>query len=77
MMVRVAVKIMGWGLFSLININIMPKDSCLIIPGKVILDVYVKPALPVTDYRTRYSGIRQFHLKTQNSVGFEEAIDMV
>ncbi|EDO36107.1 predicted protein, partial [Nematostella vectensis] len=30
--------------------------------GKVIYDVYVKPDEPITDFRTRWSGIRPVHM---------------
>lgn len=31
---------------------------------RVLLDIYVKPELPIADYRTKYSGIRKCHMKT-------------
>jgi RNA exonuclease 4 len=39
--------------------------------GNVIYDTYVKPAKPVTDYRTKYSGLRPQDIK--NGVSFETA----
>jgi RNA exonuclease 4 len=30
--------------------------------GNAVLDVYVRPSVPVTDYRTAVSGIRPHHL---------------
>ncbi|KAM8974519.1 apoptosis-enhancing nuclease-like [Pelodytes ibericus] len=31
--------------------------------GEVVYDKYIKPELPVTDYRTRWSGITRHHMK--------------
>lgn len=39
--------------------------------GNVIYDTYVKPDKPVTDYRTKYSGLRPQDIK--NGVSFETA----
>uniref|UniRef100_A0A4W4H7K6 Exonuclease domain-containing protein n=1 Tax=Electrophorus electricus TaxID=8005 RepID=A0A4W4H7K6_ELEEL len=39
--------------------------------GTVIYDKYILPRLPVTDYRTRWSGITKKHLK--GALSFEEA----
>ncbi|KAM4036295.1 apoptosis-enhancing nuclease-like isoform 2-T2 [Anomaloglossus baeobatrachus] len=39
--------------------------------GEVLYDKYVKPELPVTDYRTRWSGITRKHLR--NAVTFKMA----
>ncbi|CAJ0965838.1 unnamed protein product [Ranitomeya imitator] len=39
--------------------------------GEVLYDKYVHPELPVTDYRTRWSGITKRHL--QNAITFKKA----
>lgn len=39
--------------------------------GSVIYDKYILPRHPVTDYRTRWSGIRKHHL--EQAVPFEDA----
>ncbi|KAF4095095.1 apoptosis-enhancing nuclease [Onychostoma macrolepis] len=39
--------------------------------GSVLYDEYILPRHPVTDYRTRWSGIRKHHL--QQAVAFEDA----
>ncbi|KAM9311919.1 apoptosis-enhancing nuclease-like [Gastrophryne carolinensis] len=39
--------------------------------GDVVYDKYIKPELPVTDYRTRWSGITARHMK--NAVPFKTA----
>ncbi|KTF75383.1 hypothetical protein cypCar_00018306 [Cyprinus carpio] len=39
--------------------------------GSVLYDRYILPRNPVTDYRTRWSGIRKHHL--QQAVAFEDA----
>ena len=43
--------------------------------GHVICDIYAKPDLPVTDYRTKWSGIRPRDLV--NAVPFENARNIV
>ncbi|XP_053318371.1 apoptosis-enhancing nuclease-like [Spea bombifrons] len=39
--------------------------------GEVIYDKYIKPELPITDYRTRWSGITKIHMK--NAISFKTA----
>ncbi|NXP45541.1 I20L2 protein, partial [Heliornis fulica] len=39
--------------------------------GDVIYDRYIRPVAPIVDYRTRWSGIRQHHMK--NAVPFSKA----
>lgn len=43
--------------------------------GNVVYDTYVKPDKPVTDYRTKYSGLRPQDIK--NGVSFETAREQV
>ncbi|XP_029010507.1 apoptosis-enhancing nuclease [Betta splendens] len=43
--------------------------------GNVLFDEYVRPCQPVTDYRTRWSGIQRHHLL--NAMPFTEARDGV
>lgn len=43
--------------------------------GHIICDVYAKPNEPVTDYRTRWSGIR--HRDLVHAVPFENARNIV
>ena len=43
--------------------------------GEIIYDSYVKPILPVTDYRTKWSGIKRKHLS--NAVPFSEAKKLI
>ncbi|KAK4534828.1 hypothetical protein CDCA_CDCA03G0853 [Cyanidium caldarium] len=40
--------------------------------GAVLLDRYVRVDEPVTDFRTRYSGIRPHHLKSADAASFRE-----
>lgn len=49
----------------------LARCSLLDYHGNVIYDKYIRPCQPVTDYRTRWSGIRKHHL--QNAVPFSEA----
>ena len=43
--------------------------------GEIVYDSYVKPVLPVTDYRTKWSGIRRKHLS--NAMPFSEARKLI
>ncbi|KAM6973358.1 interferon-stimulated gene 20 kDa protein [Aplochiton taeniatus] len=49
----------------------LARCSILDYDGLVLYDKYVRPCQPVTDYRTRWSGIQKHHLK--NAVPFAEA----
>lgn len=49
----------------------LARCSILDYQGIVLYDKYVRPCHPVTDYRTRWSGIQKHHL--QNAVPFAEA----
>lgn len=49
----------------------LARCSILDYQGVVLYDKYVRPCHPVTDYRTRWSGIQKHHL--QNAVPFAEA----
>ncbi|XP_062318097.1 apoptosis-enhancing nuclease [Osmerus eperlanus] len=49
----------------------LARCSLLDYHGNVIYDKYIRPCQPVTDYRTRWSGIRKHHL--QNALPFSEA----
>ena len=49
----------------------LARCSVLNYDGDVLYDQYIQPSQPVTNYRTRWSGIRKQHLK--NAVPFEKA----
>ncbi|XP_054476391.1 apoptosis-enhancing nuclease [Anoplopoma fimbria] len=49
----------------------LARCSILDYHGNVLYDKYVRPCQPVTDFRTRWSGIRRHHL--HNAVPFAEA----
>lgn len=49
----------------------LARCSILDYHGKILYDKYVQPRQPVTDYRTRWSGIRRHHL--QNATPFCQA----
>ncbi|CAL8263223.1 unnamed protein product [Merluccius merluccius] len=49
----------------------LARCSILDYGGNVLYDKYICPCQPVTDYRTRWSGIRRHHL--QNAMPFAEA----
>uniref|UniRef100_A0A8D3C308 Interferon stimulated exonuclease gene n=1 Tax=Scophthalmus maximus TaxID=52904 RepID=A0A8D3C308_SCOMX len=49
----------------------LARCSILDYRGHVLYDKYVRPCLPVTDYRTRWSGIRRHHL--HNATPFVQA----
>ncbi|KAJ3595853.1 hypothetical protein NHX12_002266 [Muraenolepis orangiensis] len=49
----------------------LARCSILDYGGNVLYDKYIRPCRPVTDYRTRWSGIQRHHL--QNAVPFAEA----
>lgn len=49
----------------------LARCSLLDYHGNVLYDKYIRPCQPVTDYRTRWSGIQRHHL--QNAVPFPEA----
>ncbi|KAF3855177.1 hypothetical protein F7725_023232 [Dissostichus mawsoni] len=49
----------------------LARCSVLDYHGNVLYDKYVRPCHPVTDYRTRWSGIRRHHL--YNAVPFNQA----
>ncbi|KAM3918699.1 interferon-stimulated 20 kDa exonuclease-like 2 [Leptodactylus fuscus] len=53
------------------RISSLARCSIVNYQGDVVYDEYVKPPCPVTDYRTRWSGIRREHLT--NAVPFKEA----
>ncbi|KAK5866967.1 hypothetical protein PBY51_011496 [Eleginops maclovinus] len=49
----------------------LARCSILDYHGNVLYDKYIRPCHPVTDYRTRWSGIRRYHL--HNAVPFNQA----
>ncbi|XP_030283029.1 apoptosis-enhancing nuclease [Sparus aurata] len=49
----------------------LARCSILDYHGNILYDKYVQPCQPVTDYRTRWSGIRRHHL--QNATPFTQA----
>lgn len=49
----------------------LARCSVLNYDGEVLYDQYIQPSHPVTNYRTRWSGIRKQHLK--HAVPFEKA----
>ncbi|XP_056137981.1 apoptosis-enhancing nuclease [Lampris incognitus] len=49
----------------------LARCSILDYHGNILYDKYIRPCQPVTDYRTRWSGIQRHHL--QNAVPFTEA----
>lgn len=49
----------------------LARCSILDYHGNVLYDKYVQPCQPVTDYRTRWSGIRRHHL--HNAIPFSQA----
>lgn len=49
----------------------LARCSVLDYHGNVLYDKYIRPRQPVTDFRTRWSGIQKHHL--QNAVPFSEA----
>lgn len=55
--------------------NELARCSILDYHGNVLFDKYVKPCQPVTDFRTRWSGIRKHHL--HNATPFKEAREQV
>ncbi|XP_060709132.1 apoptosis-enhancing nuclease-like [Hemiscyllium ocellatum] len=53
------------------RVNEMARCSIVNYQGQVIYDKYVKPKEPITDYRTRWSGIRKHHMA--NAIEFDVA----
>lgn len=53
----------------------LARCSILDYHGNVLYDKYVKPCQPVTDFRTRWSGIRKHHL--HNATPFAEAREQI
>lgn len=53
----------------------LARCSILDYHGNILYDKYVRPCQPVTDYRTRWSGIRRHHL--QNATPFAQAREEV
>ncbi|KAM9855011.1 apoptosis-enhancing nuclease [Aulostomus maculatus] len=49
----------------------LARCSILDYHGNILYDKYIQPCQPVTDYRTRWSGIRRHHL--QNATPFDQA----
>ncbi|XP_043934282.1 apoptosis-enhancing nuclease-like isoform X2 [Protopterus annectens] len=45
------------------KVNELARCSIVNHSGDVVYDKYVKPTLPITDYRTRWSGIRKEHME--------------
>lgn len=52
------------------EINILGRVSIVDENGKILLDKYVKPNEPITDYRTRFSGLRPNNL--ENGENFDD-----
>jgi len=44
------------------RISVLARCSIVDYEGEVVYDSYIKPMMPVTDYRYKYSGIRKKHL---------------
>ncbi len=53
----------------------LARCSILDYHGNILYDKYVQPCQPVTDYRTRWSGIRRHHLR--NAISFTQAREEV
>ncbi|NXK14899.1 I20L2 protein, partial [Herpetotheres cachinnans] len=49
----------------------LARCSIISYQGDVVYDQYIRPAAPITDYRTRWSGIRRQHMA--NAVPFSKA----
>ncbi|CAH1789819.1 unnamed protein product [Owenia fusiformis] len=63
-------------------VGVPPNDTsalgrCSIVgwSGEVLLDIYAKPDLPITHYRTRWSGIRRSDMR--NAVPIEHALNAI
>jgi DNA polymerase III epsilon subunit-like protein len=57
------------------RISALGRCSIVNYHGEIIYDSFVKPILPVTDYRTKWSGIKRKHLST--AVPFSEAKKLI
>lgn len=57
------------------SIDILARVSIVNRRGHILMDKYVKPTQPVTDYRTKYSGIRREDI--ENAEDFNEVQDEV
>jgi len=45
--------------------------------GNILLDVYVRPTMPVTDYRTAATGIEAGHLNSEQAMPFNVVQSLV
>lgn len=43
--------------------NALARLSCVNTSGEILIDMYCKPNQPITDYKTKFSGITASHLK--------------
>jgi RNA exonuclease 4 len=53
--------------------NALARISIVNFEGKVVYDKFVKPIEPVTDFRTKFSGIRAKDLASDEAVSFADA----
>ncbi|EJD03999.1 uncharacterized protein FOMMEDRAFT_146095 [Fomitiporia mediterranea MF3/22] len=57
--------------------SMVAKVSLVDYRGSTVLDVYVRPTMPVTDYRTTTTGIEQKHLNSDSAMPFNTVQSMI